>query len=262
VISEDVDVPKVDAHEDVEHDHNTVVVEDCSTSWSSEDDDDHSTRSLDKDDDDATSDANDDATSCTHDGEDNGYGSDASTSSSTSSHSSMCHTESKVSIGGVIIDCDGPKFELVCKLAKALRNELAKTSKMKNQNSFLKTICEQQKHLLYGTTCSHEELKLAHEELYVAHDNLVQDHALLTKKISNEETKTSESSSFGSNDQSHDITNPCDVGKKHVFTFCSDLLSMPCSSHIDACSTSMSCETNILKDNNKLKSEVKNLSNK
>jgi len=33
-------VPKVDAREDVEHDHNTVVVEDCSTSWSSEDEDD------------------------------------------------------------------------------------------------------------------------------------------------------------------------------------------------------------------------------
>ena len=37
---------------------------------------------------------------------------------------------------------------------------------------------------------------------------------------------------------------------------------MPCSSHIDACSTSMSCETNLLKENNELKNEVKNLSNK
>ena len=37
---------------------------------------------------------------------------------------------------------------------------------------------------------------------------------------------------------------------------------MPCSSHIDACSTSMSCETNLLKENNELKSEVKNLNNK
>ena len=36
---------------------------------------------------------------------------------------------------------------------------------------------------------------------------------------------------------------------------------MPCSLHIDACSTSMSCETNLLKENNELKSEVKNLSN-
>jgi len=34
-------------------------------------------------------------------------------------------------IGGVIIDCDDPNFELVCKLSKALRNELAKTSKLK-----------------------------------------------------------------------------------------------------------------------------------
>ncbi|KAG0525385.1 hypothetical protein BDA96_06G052000 [Sorghum bicolor] len=223
--------PKVEIHEDVEHDHNKVVVEDCSTSWSSED-------------------------------EDDGYESDASTSSSTSSHTSMSHGDGKVSIGGVIVDCDDPNFELVCRLTKALRNEMAKTSKFKNENSFLKTTCEQQKHLLYVTTCSHEELKLIHEELCVTHDNLIKDHAFLTKKLSNEETKTSESSSFGSNDQSYDITNPCDVGKKHVSTSCDDLLSMPCSSHLDACSTSMSCETNILKENNELKNEVKNLSNK
>ncbi|OQU81338.1 hypothetical protein SORBI_3006G044532 [Sorghum bicolor] len=197
--------PMVEIHEDVEHDHNMVVVEDCSTSWSSED-------------------------------EDDGYESDASTSSSTSSHFSMSHGDGKVSIGGVIVDCDDPNFELVCRLTKALRNEMAKTSKLKNENSFLKTTCEQQKHLLYVTTCSHEELKLIHEKLC--------------------------SSSFGSNDQSCDITNPCDVGKKHVSTSCDDLLSMPCSSHLEACSTSMSCETNILKENNELKNEVKNLSNK
>ncbi|KAG0543102.1 hypothetical protein BDA96_02G160900 [Sorghum bicolor] len=128
-ISKEDDVPKVDANEDVEHDHNIVVVEDCSTSWSSEEDDDHSTRSLDKDDDDATSDANDDATSCTLDDEDDGYESDASTSSSTTSpHCFMSHGDTKVSIGDVIIDCDGPNFELVCKLSKALRNELEKTN--------------------------------------------------------------------------------------------------------------------------------------
>jgi len=144
---------------------------------------------------------------------------------------------------------------------KALRNELAKTNKLKNENSFLKTTCEQQKHLLYVTTCSHEELKLAHEELYVAHENLVKDQAFLTKKLSNEEIKTSESSSLGSNDQSYIVTNPCDVGKKHVSTSCDDL-SMPCSSQLDICSTSMSCETNLLKENNELKNKVKNLSNK
>ncbi|KAG0520718.1 hypothetical protein BDA96_08G098500 [Sorghum bicolor] len=218
-ITKEDDVPKVDAREDVEHDHNMVD-------------------------------------------EDDGYESDASTSSSTSSHSSMSHGDSKVSIGDVIVDCDDPNFERVCRLTKALRNEMAKTSKLKNENSFLKTICEQQKHLLYVTTCSHEELKLVHEELCVTHDNLVKHHAFLTKKISNEEIKTSESSSLGSNDQSHIITNPCDVGKKHVSTSCHDLLSMPCSSDIDACSTSMSCETNLLKENNKLNEQVKNLSNK
>ncbi|OQU79164.1 hypothetical protein SORBI_3008G103132 [Sorghum bicolor] len=242
-ISKEDDVPKVGTNEDVEHDHNMVVVEDCSTSLSSEEDDDHYTRSLDKDDDDATSDANDDATPCTLDDEDDGYESDASTSSSTTSpHCFMSHGDTKVSIGDVIVDCDDPNFELVCRLTKALRNEMAKTSKLKNENSFLKTTCEQQKHLLYVTTCSHEELKLVHEELCVAHDNL--------------------SSSLGSNDQSYIVTNPCDVGKKHVSTSCNDLLSMPCSSHLDACSTSMSCETNLLKENNKLNEQVKNLSNK
>jgi hypothetical protein len=84
--------PKEEVHECVEYNHNLVIVEDCSTSWSS-DDDDHTIRSLDKIDDDATSDANDDATPCTLDGDDDGscsgYESDASTSSSTSPHCFM-----------------------------------------------------------------------------------------------------------------------------------------------------------------------------
>ena len=154
-ITKEDDVPKVDVHVDVEHNHNTVVVEDCSTSWSSE-----------------------------H--EDDGYESNDSTSSSISSHSPISLGDSKVSIGGVIVDCDDPNFELVCRLTKSLRNEMAKISKLKNENSFLKTTCEQQKHLLYVTNCSHEELKLVREELCVAHDNLVKDYAFLTKKLSNE----------------------------------------------------------------------------
>jgi hypothetical protein len=65
--------PMVEAHEYVEHDHNSVIVEDCSTSWLSDgDNDDATTRSLDKIDDDASSDANDDATPCTLDGDDDG----------------------------------------------------------------------------------------------------------------------------------------------------------------------------------------------
>jgi hypothetical protein len=114
-------------------------------------------------------------------------------------------------------------------MIKALEKEMAKIEKLKIENSFLKNTCEQQKHLLYVTTCSHEELKLAHEELSVTHDNLVQYHAFLTNKLSNEKSKTSESSSHGSIDQSHIIANPCDVGKKHVFTSCDDLLDMSCS---------------------------------
>jgi hypothetical protein len=139
---------------------------------------------------------------------------------------------------------------------------MAKTKKLKNENCVLKNTCEQREHLLYVTTCSHKELKLAHEELSVTHDNLVQDHAFLTKELSNGKTKTSESSSHGPIDQSHIVANPCDVGKQHVSTSCDDLLAMICSSHIDACSISMSCETNILKENIELKSEMKNLSNK
>ena len=80
---------------------------------------------------------------------------------------------------------------------------------------------------------------MAHKELSVAHDNLVQDHAFLTKELLNEKSKTSESSSHGSIDQSHVVTNPCDVGKKNVSTSFDDLLDMPYFSQIDACSTSV-----------------------
>ena len=76
------DEPNEDEHEGIEHDHDLMIVEDCSTSWSSDDDDDITTRSLDKIDDDVTSDAIDDNTSCTLDGDDDdsclGYGSDVS----------------------------------------------------------------------------------------------------------------------------------------------------------------------------------------
>ena len=79
------DKPKDEVvHECVEHDHNLVIVEDCSTSWSSDDNDEkHTTSSLNMVDDDATSHANDDATPCTlvDDGSCSGYESDASTSS-------------------------------------------------------------------------------------------------------------------------------------------------------------------------------------
>jgi hypothetical protein len=82
------DEPKVEAHECVEHDHNLVIVEDCSTSWSSDDDDRSTTSSLDKIDDDAISDANDDVTPCTLGGDDDGSYSDdiATTSPSITPH--------------------------------------------------------------------------------------------------------------------------------------------------------------------------------
>ena len=74
--------------------------------------------------------------------------------------------------------------------------------------------------------------------------------------------KNNESSSHGSIDQSHIVANPYDVGKKNVSTSCDDLLAMPCSSHLDACYTSMSCEINLLKENNQLNEQVKKLNNK
>jgi hypothetical protein len=85
------DEPKVEAHVCAQHDHNLVIVEDCSTSWSSDDDDRSTTNSLDKIDDDATSDANDDATPCTLDGDNDGSCSDdiANTSPSTTPHCFM-----------------------------------------------------------------------------------------------------------------------------------------------------------------------------
>ena len=248
MVSDDDDETKKEAHECIEHDHNSVIVEDCSTSWSSDDDDDHTTRSLDKVDDNATSVAHEDSTSSTlggdlgNDGSCSGYESDVSSSSPTTSHCFMSQGDTKVSNANVIdLDSYEELLDRYGCMIKALEKEMAKTKKLKNENSFLKNTCEQQKHLLYVTTCSHEELKLANEKLSVAHDNLVQDHAFLTKELSNEKSKNSESSSHGSIDQSHIVANPCDVGKKHVSTSCDDLLAMPCSSHIDACSTSMSC---------------------
>jgi hypothetical protein len=127
--------------------------------------------------------------------------------------------DTKVSNDNVIDHVDSYD-EFVSRLAsmnKSLENEKAKTMKLENKNSFLKTTCEQQKHLLYITTCSHEELKLAHEELSVAHDNLAQEHVSLFKMLL-KKIKNNESSSHGSNDQLQNVTNPCDVGIKHVST--------------------------------------------
>jgi hypothetical protein len=45
---DDDEATEKEAHEDVELDHNLVIVEDCSTSWSSDDDDRSTTTSLDK----------------------------------------------------------------------------------------------------------------------------------------------------------------------------------------------------------------------
>ena len=92
----------------------------------------------------------------------------------------------------------------------------------------------------------------------MSHEELLEQHASLIKVLS-KKLKNNESSSHESSDQLQHVTNPCDVGKKHVSTSCDDLLEMTCSLHIDACSISMSCETNLLKENNELKREVKKI---
>jgi primosomal protein N'' len=260
--------PKEDAHEDVEHDHNLVIVEDCSASWSSDDDDDRSTTSSpDKIDDDALSDANNDATSCTLDGDNDGscsnHDCDAATSPSTTPHCFMSQDDTKVQ-KAIVVDHIDSYDELVSRLTSmtmSLENEKTKTLKLENENTFLKNLCEEHKHLLDVLKSSHEELIVTHEKLCASHEELIEQHASLIKAFS-KKIKKNESSSHGSNDQLQNIANPCDVGKKHVSTSCDDLLDMPCSSCINACSTSMSCETNLLKENNELKREVKNLSNR
>ena len=255
---------KEEVHEDDEHIHDMVVVEDCSTSWSS-DDDQSTTSSLDIIDSDDSSVANDDPTPSTLDDQVGSCMDDIYTSSSSpSSHCFMSQGDTKVSNCNVI---DPNSYDELlnryASMTKLFEEVLAKTIKFEKENSFLKDTCEQQKHLLYVMSCSHEELKLTHEELSVAHENLVLDHALLTSKLCNKGIKTSESSSHGSNDQLQNVANPCDVGKKHVSTSCDDLLSMPCTSHIDACSSStMQYETNLVEENKELQSQVKYLSNK
>ena len=105
VSNDDDEATKEEAHECVELDHNLVIVEDCSTSWSSDDVDDRSTTSsLDKVDDDASSDANDDATPCTLDGDDGCSCPDdiATTSSPTPLHCLMSQGDTKVSSCNVI----------------------------------------------------------------------------------------------------------------------------------------------------------------
>ena len=110
-------------HECVEHAHNLVIVEDCSTSWSSDDDDRSTTSLLDKiDDDDASSDVNDDSTSNTLGGDRDDVGScsshdhDATTSSPSSPHCFMSQGDTKVQSAKVVDHVDSYD-ELVSRLA-------------------------------------------------------------------------------------------------------------------------------------------------
>ena len=82
----------------------------------------------------------------------------------------MSQGDTKVSNANVIdLDSYEELLDRYGCMIKALEKEVAKTKKLKIENFFLKRTYEQQKHLLYVTTCSHEELKLAHDELSVAH---------------------------------------------------------------------------------------------
>jgi hypothetical protein len=159
------------AHECVEHDHNLVIVEDCSTLWSSDDDDRSTMSLLDKiDDDDDSSDANDDATPCTLDGNDDGScPDDIASTSSPSPHCFISQGDTKVQNANVV-------DELVSRLASmvvSLENEKAKTIKLENKNSSIKNSCEEHKHLLDVLKYSHGELKLTHETLFASHEEII-----------------------------------------------------------------------------------------
>ena len=126
---------KVEAHERVEHDHNLVIVGDYSTSWSSDNDDDATTKSVDKIDGDASSDVHDDPTLCTLDGDVvscSSHDCDATTSSPTTSHCFMSQGDTKVSNDNVVDHVESYD-ELVSRLASmtmSLENEKAKTMKL------------------------------------------------------------------------------------------------------------------------------------
>ena len=96
-----------------------MIVEDFSTSWSSDDDKERSTTSsLDKIDDDASSDAHDDTTSCTLDGDDDGscFDDDCDATTSPSPHCFMSQGDSKVSNDSVVDHVDSYD-EIVSRLA-------------------------------------------------------------------------------------------------------------------------------------------------
>jgi hypothetical protein len=134
----------VEARECVEHDHNLVIVEDCSTSLSSDDDDRSTISSLDKIDDDDLSDSNDDATLCTLDGDDDSSCSDdiATISPSTTPHCFMSQGDTKVSNANVVDHVDSYD-ELVIRLASMtmpLENEKTKTIKLENKKLISKEL--------------------------------------------------------------------------------------------------------------------------
>ena len=181
---------------------------------------------------------------------------DDSTSPSTSTHCHMSNDNIKVNNDSDVVDhtytCD-ELVDLIKDMSLYLEKVKTKKKNLKNENLILKNSCDHSERLLNTLIGLHEELKLTHEDPCLTHEKLKEDHEFLTKVISKEEIKNDESSSCDLDGQLQYVANSCDVGKKHVSTSCDDLLDMPCSSHIDACSTSMSCETNLLKENNELK---------
>jgi hypothetical protein len=184
---------KEEVHECVEHEHDLVIVEDCSTSWSSDDDDRSTISSLDKMDGDVPSDANDDSTSSTlgDDGSCSSHDYDATTSPSTTPHCFMSQCDTKVSNANMV-DHVVPYDGLVSRLASmimSLENEKAKIVKLENENSFLKKSCEEHKNLLDVLKSSHGELKLNHGTLLVSLEELLEQHASLIKAFSSQVIK-------------------------------------------------------------------------
>jgi hypothetical protein len=141
MVSDDKDgEPKEEAYEDVKHDHNLVFVEDCSSSWSSDEDIDErsTTSSLDKINGSISSDANHCYIPRTIDNCDCSCSDDyATTSSPTPLNCFMSQGNKRVSSCNVI--GHDSYDELLSRLASmniALENEMAKTSKLEMKTHF------------------------------------------------------------------------------------------------------------------------------
>ena len=97
----------------------------------------------------------------------------------------MSQGDTKVSNANVVdLNSYDELLNRYASMTKLFEKELAKTSKLEKENSFLKNSCEDHKHLLDVLKSSHDELKLTHEKLFVSHEELLEQHASLINVFS------------------------------------------------------------------------------